>query len=301
MSTLPNPVDKLKAVVSTTEQPRTIENMIQSSIKELGRALPEHMNADKLARVALTCIRLNPELAKCTPESFLGSLFVLAQLGLSPGVAGQAYLIPFKNKRKVNNEWKEFKEVQALVGFKGLIALFYRNESSLSIDAKTVFANDFFSFEYGSDAKLIHKPFLKDRGKPIAYYALAKMKGGGCLFSVMSTEECFEHGKNHSKTFDRQAGKFYDSSPWAKEFDAMCRKTVIIQLAKMLPISIEMQKAISIDETSRDYRSGTADATDLAITTTWDRVDEKDEPTIAQGSVEGLKTALNPNDDGRMK
>ena len=41
-----------------------------------------------------------------------------------------------------------------------------------------------------------------------------------------------------------------------------CKKTVLIQLAKMLPLSIELQRAISIDETSRDYRRGSCQILD---------------------------------------
>jgi recombination protein RecT len=71
------------------------------------------------------------------------------------------------------------------------------------------------------------------------------------------------HGRQHSKTFDAKTGQFYPASPWAKEPDAMCLKTVLIQLAKLLPLSIELQRAISADETSREYREGIDDALDI--------------------------------------
>ncbi len=267
---------KLTTALANQEQPKSIESLIQASIKELGRALPESMSADKLARVALTCVRLNPDLAKATPESFLGSLFVLAQLGLQPGVAGQAYLIPFKNSRKINGEWKSFYEVTAVVGYRGLISMFYRSENALSIDVKTVYEGDFFEFEYGSGAYLKHRPKLGGKGKPIAYYSIAKMRGDASLFHVMSAEETLEHGKTHSKTYDAKAGKFYDSSPWAKEPESMCRKTVLIQLSKMLPTSTEFQKALSIDETSRNYRSDIESALDMP-TTSW-KTEESSSP-----------------------
>ena len=79
----------------------SIRGLIEKSAKELARALPNHMSPERLGRIALTCVRLNPELAKCTPQSFLGALFVSAQLGLEP-VAGLAYLLPFRNNRKID-------------------------------------------------------------------------------------------------------------------------------------------------------------------------------------------------------
>jgi recombination protein RecT len=273
-----NPAAIKNALAKQDEKPpQSIQTLIQNASKELGRALPAHLSADRLVRIALTSLRLTPDLAKCTSESFLGSLFVLAQVGLEP-VAGRAYLIPFNNRRKVGNEWKSFKEVQAIIGFKGYVDLFYRHESSLSIDAQTVHEKDVFEYEHGTNAFLKHRPAMKGRGDPIAYYAVAKLKGGASLFFVISKEDALEHGKQHSKTYDKQGNKFYDGTPWAKEFDSMAKKTAIIQLSKFLPLSIELQRAIGVDETSRDYREGIDSALDMPITGEWSEVPEGETP-----------------------
>jgi recombination protein RecT len=267
-------IEKTKELIQKTEN-NTIQTMINKSIKELGRALPSHLNAERLARIAITCIRMNPELMKCTPESFLGSLFVLAQLGLEP-IAGRSYLLPFNNKRKIGNDWKTIKECQALIGYKGLVELFFRHESALSIDMQEVHANDIFDYSYGTEGFLKHRPALKDRGETIGYYAVAKLKGGASIFKFMSKEEILNHAQKHSKTFDKDKNEFYYSSPWAKEFDAMAKKTVLIQLAKLLPLSVELQRAIAVDETSRELKTGIDDALELPETTNW----EPDAPAI---------------------
>ena len=57
----------------------------------------------------------------------------------------------------------------------------------------------------------------------------------------MTKDEILEHAKKFSKTF-----KF---GPWQSDFDAMAKKTVIKQLLKYAPLSIEMQRAVSSDET----------------------------------------------------
>lgn len=267
----------LNGALTRVDKPKRVQDLIISSAAELGKALPEHMRPERLVRIALTNIRLIPELAMCTPESFLGSLFTLAQIGLEP-VHGRAFLLPYNNKRKQpDGSWKTVKEVQALVGYKGLIELFYRHESALSIDMHTVHANDEFDYQYGTDSFLKHKPALKDRGEVIGFYAVAKMKGGGSVFLFMSKSDAMDHGKKHSKTWDAKAGAFNQYSPWSKEPEAMCMKTVLIQLAKLLPLSIEIQRAIAADETSREYRSGISDAMDLPTTTNWDDAEpEKD-------------------------
>lgn len=280
-----------KAVSKALAKPAetvSIATLIQNSAKELGQALPAHLNPERLVRIALTSIRLNPELAKCTPESFLGSLFVLAQIGLEP-IAGRAYLLPFNNKHKTirngKEEWGTYKEVQALIGYKGLIELFYRHEAALSMDMQTVHANDEFDYEYGTESYIHHKPAKKERGEVIGYYVVAKMKGGASVFKYMSREDCLEHGQKHSKTFYN--GAFNPSSPWAKEFDSMAMKTVLIQLAKLLPLSVELQSAIAVDETAREYRKGIEKATDLPVTTSWEEESvSTDAPQIAQNGQE---------------
>lgn len=285
----------LNGALATTTAPKGIQELIRSSADELGKALPEHMRPERLVRIALTNIRLVPDLALCTSESFLGALFTLAQVGLEP-VHGRAFLLPYNNKRKQpDGSWKTVKEVQALIGYKGLIELFYRHESALSIDMQTVHANDEFDYQYGTDSYLRHKPSLKDRGEVIGFYAVAKMKGGGSVFRFMSKSDALDHGKKHSKTWDDKAKTFNQYSPWSKEPDAMCMKTVLIQLAKLLPLSIEIQKAIAADETSREYRSGISDAMDLPTTTNWDEHEpEKDvtpKPEIDRETGEVIPTA----------
>lgn len=271
-----------KSIVSGNgSETTTLRDLVRKSATELGKALPAHLKPERVVRIALTQITLNPELAKCTPASFMGSLFALAQLGLEP-IGGRAYLLPFNNKRNINGEWKTYKECQAIIGYKGYIDLFYRHESALAIDMQTVYEKDDFSYEYGTNSYLKHRPTMKDRGEVIGYYAVAKLKGGAHAFRYMTKEECLEHGKAHSKTYNSKEGKFSDYSPWTNEPDAMCMKTVLLQLAKLLPISIEIQKAISVDETSRDYREGIKDAFDMPETTNW-------QPEVKQENIEPPK------------
>lgn len=262
-------VDAVKNALTQAPKSVPLQDLIQQSVKELGRALPSHLSPDRLVRIALTTIRLNPTLAQCTPESFLGSLFTLAQLGLEP-VAGRAYLLPFNNKRKIGGEWKSIMEVQALVGYKGLVELFYRHEKAVMLTWGVVHEGDDFQYQKGTGQFLHHTPAQKKRGEIMGYWVAAKLQNGGEPFEYMTKDECMAHGAKHSKTYDKNGGKFYDSSPWAKEPEAMCLKTVLIQLAKLLPLSMELQQAIANDETSRDFRRGVSDVLDIAPTTNWE-------------------------------
>jgi recombination protein RecT len=259
---------------------KTVQDYINESIKELGKALPAHMNAERLARIALTCIRLNPELAKCTPESFLGALFTAAQIGLEP-VAGLAYLLPFNNNRKIGDGWKTVKEVQLVIGYKGLNSLFFRHEKSVQLDWGIVHENDLFEYEYGTGAFLKHIPDVGVRGDVTHFYVVSTLQGGGKPFMVMTKAECMAHGQKHSKTWDKTNKAFNSKSPWATNPDAMCLKTVAIQLFKILPLSVELQRAIGADETSREYHKGIVDALDIPASD-WDGPEANEVPANAK-------------------
>ena len=84
----------LDRVTTTTvdqqQAPPTVGGMIQQLRPELQRALPRGMDADRLARIALTLVRKDQALARCKPDSFAGALLTAASLGREPGVNGEA-------------------------------------------------------------------------------------------------------------------------------------------------------------------------------------------------------------------
>jgi len=281
-------VVKLKnQVVKKQENKRDIPTLIRKSVEELGKAVPSCMSAERLCRIALTTVRLNPSLAECTSESFLGALFQSAQLGLEPNVEGQAYLIPYNNTKYIEGKKVTVKEVQFQIGYKGYIELFYRHGAAQVLDMHTVYENDIFDYAYGTHPYLKHCPVLKDRGEVVAYYAVATLRNGGSVFKVMSKEECIDHGKTHSKSYismewDDETHRyiklknphFAPNSPWAKDLNAMCKKTVLIQLAKLLPKSIELQKALSMDSTTKSKID--VDMFNIQDETNWEVCSEKE-------------------------
>ncbi|MGC9541580.1 recombination protein RecT [Streptomyces sp. UG1] len=219
---------------AVAQQPNLVQ-FVQSMRGEIARALPAHVaNPERIARIALTELRRVEHLAECTQESFGGALMTCAQLGLEPGGAlGEAYLLPFWNKRV------RAYEVQLVIGYQGMIRLFWQHPAAAGLAAHTVYENDEFEFEYGLDPVLRHKPARSDRGRPTDYYAVAKMANGGSAFVVMSVEDV---------EAIRQRSKSRDSGPWSTDYDAMARKTVIRQLFKLLPKSPELARAVAHDE-----------------------------------------------------
>jgi len=207
---------------------QTIEQSLQKSMGELHKALPKNMDPKRVIRIVLTLLKTNNKLQLCEPMSVTAAVFQMAQLGLEP-IDGQAYIIPYGGK------------AQFQIGYKGYVSLFYRHEKSMSLDWGVVRENDFFDFDKGK-GYISHKPNLRqDRGDVYAYWVKATLHNGAEMFEVMSKTEVEKHGKRHSKT--------YMAGPWQTDFDSMALKTVLIQLMKLLPKSVEIQRAIEMDET----------------------------------------------------
>lgn len=231
--------DQLAAVVtpSTTApvtKPKTKAPIIVQQVlsdqfkKQLALAVPKHLNADRMARIAATELRKNKALLNTETTSFLGSVMQAAQLGLEPGSAlGQAYLVPYGN------------QCQLIIGYKGMIDLARRSGQVLSLNAYAVREGDDFSFQLGLKPDIHHVPSLEaDRiNKPITYvYAVATLKGGGYQFEVMSRAEV-EAVKVKAKS----------KNIWTNYFEEMAKKTVIRRLFKYLPVSIEALEITNAD------------------------------------------------------
>jgi recombination protein RecT len=241
----------LKSVVTGTpakaDEPKDLAHLmanpkVQAQIKA---ALPRHMTAERMARIATTEMRKVPKLAQCDPMSFLGAVIQCAQLGLEPGNAlGHAYLLPFDRNIKVGSQWQKRTEAQVIIGYRGMIDLARRSGQIVSIDARAVYEGDKFDCKLGLDAKLEHEPDWQNPNRAVPdklrfVYAVAKLKDGGIQFDVMSRAEV--EGV-------RARSKAAESGPWVTDYSAMALKTVVRRLFKFLPVSIEIQQAVGIDE-----------------------------------------------------
>jgi len=235
-------VQKLNESIETPKKLMSIEELIQQSAKQLGMALPSHMRPERIVRIALTTLRMNPKLYECNPKSILAALFQSAQLGLEPNLNGEAWIIPYKTKSGMMAQFQ--------IGAYGLVKLFWNHMNSISLQVESVHEKDFFEYDLGSaNLKHIPPPFGKERGAIIGYYAYAVLSNGGRSIKVMSKEEVLTHAERFSKCWNKNENNFMSGTPWQSHFDAMAHKTVLVKLMKLLPKSVELQKAISMDET----------------------------------------------------
>ena len=217
---------------------RSVSALITSEavLSQLRLALPKHVTPERLARITLTQIRQSPQLLDCTRESLLGAILQCAQLGLEPGVLGQAWIIPYG------------KEATFIPGYRGLVQLAWRSSQIASIAARCVFEGDVFDYDFGAD-KVTHKPNGEtDPAKLTHAYAIIHTATGGRLWDVMTTLE-IERVRNRSRA--------KDNGPWMTDYAEMAKKTVLRRLLKLAPCSAELQTALVLDDAAeRGFSQG---------------------------------------------
>jgi recombination protein RecT len=252
---------------------RTIYQLIESQKGQIARALPRHLDPDRLARVAYTVIRQSPQLAEASSQSLLGALMTCAQLGLEPGgPMGQAWLIPRKNKHT--------KQVEATfqIGYRGYIELARRSGLVRTIVGRVVRQGDLFEYDYGIEERLVHRPQPGSEGEVTFAYAVVRYTDGYTDFEVLSRAEIEKV---------RRRSVAADDGPWVTDYAEMAKKSAIRRLAKRLPLSIEFAQAVAQEERVRT----SIDPADLDVTPDPDDgvIDVEPEPEADQAEQVAAK------------
>ena len=219
----------------TTTKPKDIISLLDRQKGELTKALGSQIPADFFVRVALTAMRKNPLLYRCTQDSLMQCMMDLAQIRLVPdSITGEAYLIPFRNGPNY--------ECQLMIGYQGYLKMMRRSATVTNVYAATVCANDEFDISFGSNRRMVHKPRIGgDRGKMIgavAYVSYKKNEEDGEDF-VWVDSDYIERVKKSAR------GASSASSPWVQWPEAMWAKTALKQLAKTADLSPDVREAVS--------------------------------------------------------
>ncbi|WP_312526655.1 recombinase RecT [Paracoccus sp. (in: a-proteobacteria)] len=226
-----------------------VNEQAQQQLKAVAAA---HMRPERMMRLMANAMRTTPQLGECDPLSLLGSMMTCASLGVEPNTPlGHAYLIPFKNKRK------GITEVQLILGYKGMIDLARRSGHIRNIHGDVVYEEDEFSFEYGSNQHLKHRPKGK-RTNPLYAYCHATLTDGEAFVVLPWDEVMAIRDASQGYRTAVQYGK--KDSPWIAHQHEMAAKTAVRALFKYLPISIEIDggklgDALTVDENQIDFAS----------------------------------------------
>lgn len=216
-------------LVPVKDKVNTIRGLLEERREQIAMALPRHLTPDRLIRVALNATIRTPKLLDCTQASLVGAIIECATLGLEPDCLGQAWIIPYGQNATL------------IVGYKGLLDLARRSGEISTIQAVVVRDKDDFAYEMGLDPKLVHRPYTEEDGGELrAVYAIARLKDGGVQWEVMQRWEI--------EKIRKAAPSAKRSSPWDTHYEEMAKKTVLRRLCKLLPSSIELKRAVELDE-----------------------------------------------------
>lgn len=219
-----------------------LQGLLTQYKQQIAVALPRHMTPERMIRVAMTAVSQTPKLMECEPVTIAACIVQASILGLEPSsVLGEAYLVPFFNGKTKRME------CQLMPGYQGLVKL-ARNSGDVSmIDAQIVYSNDEFEFHKGSEVWWRHKwARTGDRGEPDGVWAGYVLKDGSKNFEYWTVEQIKSHRDRFSKgAYDRD-GKL--TGAWESSPEWMYKKTVLKQVMKLMPKSVEMSTALSLEE-----------------------------------------------------
>lgn len=220
----------LKSVATgQAAQPKNFPAMLEQFKGEIARALPRHLNPDRMARIALTAFRRTPKLGDCDPRSVFAAVIQASQLGLEPDTLGRSYLIPYG------------RECQFVPGWKGLVDLVNRTGNA-TVWTGAVFQGDEFDYALGDRPFVTHRPSGEDDPNLLTHvYAVGRVKGAEWpVIEVWPISRVKRHRDKYNKV-----GKRHYSHD---NMEMYARKVVLLQVIKYMPASADMAAAIGLND-----------------------------------------------------
>lgn len=273
----------------------SVSAFVKKNRQAIADALPNiGLTAEAVARTALSQVYKNPQLSMCDHVSLMRAIIEAASLGLSFAL-GRAYLVPFNNKLTDpvtgRESWRM--EAQFMPGYQGLVDLVRRSASVKTVAASAVYEGDTFSYSTGlTDDTFQHVSLTDpDASKLTHAYCIIRFLDGGYQFVVLTRKQI---------DAVRERSKAKSKGPWVTDYDAMAIKTAVKRCTKLCPASIELARAIELDNAAEigerqnlsydgklvgegDTATGSPAPIDVAPTSTTQ--------AVSQQAAEVLKTA----------
>lgn len=223
------------------QKPADLLKYLDRHKNAIAMALPKHLTPDRMMRLALTAFSTTPALRKCTPQSILSSVVVASQIGLEIGIAGQGYLIPYKDTATF------------VPGWQGLVGLL-NNTGRATAWTGAVFEGDTFDFQLGSTPRCYHVPGPNygDPEKIEWVYACGKVNG-----SEQPVIEAWPMSRvwKHRDQFNKVGKRHYSY----EHPEMYARKVVLLQVLKYMPRSIELNNAMVASDAAEMGKSSTVE------------------------------------------
>ena len=272
--------------ITTQQQNMSLSELMHSPavVGKLNEVWNSPQMANSFMSSVISVANGNPQLRKAEPMSIIGAAMVAAtmQLQVIPTL-GQCYIIPYGSK------------AQFQVGYLGLLQLCQRSGQFKKILAAPVHEGEYISGdEFDEDYVFDRKQRKSD--KVIGYMAKFELLNGFTKVAYWDIDKVKAHATKFSQAF--RAGF---NSPWKSDFDAMAQKTVLKSILKFAPKSIEMQNAVTFDQSV--INTNTSDVQDLDIDAFApeyvDNIESEKKETILAKATEAAMTDAVKKEDGK--
>lgn len=224
--------DLTAAAVAAKKKP-TMKDLVEAQLPAIERQLGGAMNSDAFVRAVISEVTKTPALMAADPKTLLGGVMLAAQLRLEIGSGlGEFYLTPRKEKGQ--------QICLPIIGYQGLIKLALRSEFVMNVQAFLVRQGDDFSYGANAERGMFYDWVPQDFEEKrdwIGVVATARMRTGGTTWVYLT----------RTQVMDRRPS-YWQSTPWNTNEDEMVKKTAVRALAKYLPKSTDLGRAIEADE-----------------------------------------------------
>lgn len=192
----------------------------------------------------LNMVNGDPNLAEAQPMSIITSAMVAATLDLPIDKnLGYAYIVPFRDWKKGNEKVAQFQ-----LGYKGYIQLAQRSGQYMALNVTEVYEGELKSWNRLTE-EFEFDPEGKDSDEVIGYVAYFRLVNGFEKTVYWTKQQVEAHRIKHNKAKNKEQL----TGVWKSDYDAMAQKTVLkMMLSKWGILSIEMQKAVTTDETVQE-------------------------------------------------
>ena len=233
---------QLKAAATGKPEPTPIVafgNFLEKLKPQIDLAVPKHLSADRMARLAMTAFSTSPKLQQCSPQSIAGAIMTAAQLGLEPGVNGAGYLVPYGST------------CTFVPGWRGLVDLVARSGRG-TVFTGVIFRDQRYTFTDGARRDLvIHNETDLDAPQDITHaFAIGWVQGAEYpiieLWRVSKIEK-------HRDKYNKVGKQHYSHRDW----EMYARKIPLLQVLKYMPCSIEVSNAVAVSHAAEEGRGVT--------------------------------------------
>lgn len=202
----------------------------------------------------LSLVNNDAYLAQSEPMSIMTSAMIAATLDLPLDKnLGYAYIVPFKDYKDGNKQKGQF-----ILGYKGYIQLAQRSGQYEALNAIAVYEGELKSWNRLTE-KIEFDPEGKTSDEVIGYVGYFKLLNGFEKTTYWTKQQMEAHWIKNNKS----RNKTELSGVWKSDYDAMAIKTVLRNLlSKWGILSVEMQKAVSSDETVSEMDIATGEIKD---------------------------------------